>query len=131
MYNLLKPKSGGEGVWFQLQWRGEVEISGGYGLTGTSVTRWGDSPATAPILRPTADGPLSFGTWGEREHVLRAGADHSLHMLVGHQGCGPATLCVLDENFLDLTKDVLTVTVIGKDAGGHEVREATRCKSHC
>jgi hypothetical protein len=126
-----KPKAGLEGVWFRMRWRGKTEVSGGYGVLGRATTRWTDAPATAPILRPTAEGPLSFAVWGTGEIAFTGSSDLPMSVLVGHRGHGPDTLCVLDETFLDLEKDSLTVAVIGKDESGHEVQETTRIKQHC
>jgi hypothetical protein len=126
-----KPKKGREGVWFQMKWRGEVQVSGGYGLRGIHTTRWSDAPATAPILRPTPEGPLTFATYGAAEHVLTPGESHHVSVLVGHAGLGDDALCIVDEHFLKPEGDRLFVTVLAKDAKGREVRERTQIKGHC
>ena len=55
----------------------------------------------------------------------------TLALLAGNFGSGPHRLAVVDEDFLDLEKDVLTATLIGKDAAGKEVRSKTRITRHC
>ncbi|KAF0243920.1 MAG: hypothetical protein FD180_2949 [Planctomycetota bacterium] len=125
------PKSGRHGVWFQMKWRGKVEMSGGYGLAGMDTTVWGGTPALAPILRPTPEGPFSFGTWGAASIELTAGGSTHLNVLVGHKGSGDASLSVVDENFLDLKADRLFVTVVAKDSEGREVKERSQILKHC
>lgn len=124
------PKAGRSGFWFRMNWAGKVEVSGGYGATGTSTTKWGDSLAKAPIFRPCPWGPLRFATWGDESIELSAGSNAHLNVIAGNGGAGPDTLAVVDENFLDLERDVLTVTVIAKGKAG-AVRETTRIKKHC
>ena len=52
-------------------------------------------------------------------------------MIVGSPGSGPNTLMVVDENFLDLERDALTVTVIAKDKYGKRVSATSRIHKHC
>lgn len=126
-------KKGRTGIWFRMQWRGEVEISGGYGAVGTDTTAWTHSVSTAPVLRPTALGPLSFAlySWGAKRVTLPIGKSTKVYVMVGNGGSGPDTLCVLDEEFLDLAQDELWVTLIGHDTDGKEVRCRTRIREHC
>ncbi|HLQ38827.1 MAG TPA: hypothetical protein VK348_13545 [Planctomycetota bacterium] len=125
------PKKGRTGFWFRMLWAGKQEMSGGYAPVGEDTTEWGETPAKAPILRPCPFGPLTFAAWGERKLELRAGNDTHLNILVGCAGSGPDALAVVDEKFLDLERDELNVTVIGKDADGREVKATTRIKKHC
>lgn len=124
-------KTGRKGIWFRMQWRGEEQVSGGYGPSGSDTTIWTGSPATAPVLRPTAMGPLSFALWGEKDVKLTIGGEAHLNVIVGNRGFGPDTLAVLDEDFLDLEQDALYVTVIARDWDDEEVRERSRIQSHC
>jgi hypothetical protein len=122
------------GIWFQMKWNGTEEISGGYAQASRHSTNWSSSPAEAPILRPTPRGTFSFGlyTWGGDEVVLERKGESKVYVMVGNAGSGPDTLAVVDEQFLDLEKDVLTVTLIGEDEEGNEVRgEPVRLKQHC
>jgi len=124
------PKAGRGGFWFRMFWGGKDEVSGGYAASGTSSTTWQPTAAKAPVFRPCPFGPLTFALW-EDSLALHAGQPAHLNVVVGNAGSGPDTLAVVDEHFLDLARDELTVTVIAKDAAGHEVREATRIKEHC
>ncbi len=125
------PKEGRTGFWFRMSWAGKHEMSGGYGPTGLDTTTWGSSPANAPIFRPCPVGPLRFGTWGDAAIELPSGGDVHLNVIAGNAGAGPNTLAVVDENFLNLERDELTVTVLAKDAKGEPVHATTRIKKHC
>lgn len=125
------PKQDRTGFWFRLRWNGRHELSGGYGPLGMNTTAWGDSPANAPILRPCPFGVLRFATWGDQRLSGIAGSAIHVNVIVGNPGSGPDTMMVVDEHFLDLKKDELTVTVIARDAAGKEVRETSRIAAHC
>lgn len=125
------PKQDRSGFWFRMYWAGKHEMSGGYGATGLDTTTWGASPATAPIFRPCPFGPLSFATWGDATIGLRPGQLTHVNVIVGNAGSGPNTLAVVDENFLDLERDELSVTVIASDRDGKPVQETTRILKHC
>src|SRR5262245_54885020 len=125
------PKAGRDGFWFRLYWGGREEVSGGYAALGTSSTTWQPAASKAPVFRPCPHGPLAFAIWNDAPLQLRAGQTAELNVIVGNAGGGPDTLAVVDEHFLDLGRDELTVTVIAKDSSGGEVRESTRIKKHC
>lgn len=126
-------KKGRTGIWFRMQWRGKVEISGGYAPVGTNTTDWSHTATDAPVLQPTAKGPLAFALygWGESEVKLKIGGNDKAYIMVGNRGSGPDTLCAITEDYLDLTKDKLTVTLIARDKDGKEIRSRTRIKEHC
>jgi len=125
------PKEGRSGFWFQFKWNGGTEFSGGYYPKGHDTTTWGDSIETAPIFRATPAGPFEFALWEDANLSLPANAPSHLAAMVGVRGVGEGTLTVVDEHFLDLEKDALIVTVIGRDASGKEVRTENRLKEHC
>lgn len=125
------PKKDRSGFWFRMQWAGKHEMSGGYGATGIDTTSWGAAAASAPIFRPCPVGPLSFATWGDRDIELRPGQATKVNVIVGNAGSGPDTLAVVDEHFVDLERDELTVTVIASDRDGKPVRETSRIREHC
>ena len=124
-------KAGRKGIFFQIKWRGEVALSGGYGDIGSDVTIWSATAAKAPILRPNPRGPLSFATWGSKALVFRPGKATHLNVIAGNRGGGPDTLAVVDDEFIDLKKNELRVTVIAKNALGKEVRARSRISEHC
>jgi hypothetical protein len=125
------PKAGRTGFWFRMTWNGVQEMSGGYGTTGLDTTTWGKSPQEAPVFRPCPLGPMSFGTWGSSAITLPAGGAQKVNVIVGNAGSGPNTLAVVDEHFLDLSRDELLVTVIAKDAQGQTITETSRISDHC
>jgi hypothetical protein len=125
------PKKDRSGFWFRMLWDGQKEMSGGYGKLGLNTTAWSESLAKAPIFRPCPLGPLHFATWGDDAIELTRGAATHVNVIAGNPGSGPDTLCVVDENFLDLERDELTVTVICRDKKGETVTETSRIKEHC
>jgi hypothetical protein len=125
------PKKDRSGFWFQMLWYGKQEMSGGYGQLGMNTTAWSPTLAKAPILRPCPLGPLHFATWGDAEIELKPGAAARVNVIAGIAGSGPDSLCVVDEKFIDLARDELTVTVICKDRNGETVTETSRIKQHC
>lgn len=125
------PKAGRSGFWFRMKWNGQTEMSGGYSLAGIDTTVWGDAPKTAPVFRPCPDAPLHFATWGEAELTLTAGGEAHINVVAGNRGSGPNTLAVVDERFLDLTLEELTVTVIAQDKHGERVSLTSRIQEHC
>jgi hypothetical protein len=125
------PKAGRKGIWFQMNWDGKTEVSGGYARAGYDNTQYGTSLADAPILRPTPLGPLTVGIWGDAHVTLPTGGAANVNFIVGSWGSGPDTLCVVDEHFLVPGKDRLLATVIAKDKTGKEVRAQSEIKQHC
>ena len=125
------PKQERTGCWFRMRWGGGVEMSGGYGLVGTSTTIWGERPASAPILWPNPDRPLSFGLWQEDPVRMRIGQATHLSFVVGSPGAGERSLCVADEHFLLPGRDILVATVVARDAAGKEVRTRNVIADHC
>jgi hypothetical protein len=125
------PKQDRGGFWFRMNWAGKHEVSGGYGLAGLDTTKWSDSLAKAPIFRPCPVGTLTFATWGDEALEFEAGSSPKINVIVGNAGSGPDTLAVVDENFVDLQKDELLVTVIAKDEKGAVVQQTSRILEHC
>jgi hypothetical protein len=124
-------KKGRKGIWFRMKWCGKTTLSGGYGVSGMDTTQWAVSPARAPVFRPTVRGPFSFAFWGKKTVTLPAGGSGSVSILVGSRGSGPDTLAVVDDHFLDLEREELTVTLIARAAAGRELRTRTRITGHC
>ena len=103
---------------------GRVSVSGGRG-----GLEWADSLAKAPILHADPFGTLSFLSTGPGE--LKIDQEETVTLAVGNRGWGPDTFCAVDEEFLDLEKDKLFVTVIAKDSKGNEVKSRFQLKEHC
>ncbi|HKS16618.1 MAG TPA: hypothetical protein VJU16_04845 [Planctomycetota bacterium] len=103
---------------------GKVYVHGGQpGL------EWGDSPLKAPILHADPFGTLTFRSTGPAE--LQIDQEETVTLAVGNWGSGPNTFCTVDENFLDLDKDKLFVTVIAKDSKGNDLKARFQLKEHC
>jgi hypothetical protein len=122
------------GFWFSMKYEGKTEVQGGYSAAGTDTGHWGSDVATAPIFRPTTQGKFAFGLygWGDEEITLTIGEENEVYVMAGNPGSGDDTLTVVDEYFLDLKTNTLTVQVIAKDAEGKEVvSEKTRITQHC
>lgn len=115
-------KTGRRGIWFTMLWCGKETVSGGATRTGMDSTCWGASPNLAPILRPTAEGPLSFAIWGgPPTPVLKIGTPTRLSFMVGNRGSKTDTLCYLSDKFLIPGKDRIFATVIAKDRNGKSI----------
>ncbi|MHC5011936.1 MAG: hypothetical protein ACYTG6_13490 [Planctomycetota bacterium] len=125
-------KTGRTGIWFRMKWNGEVTVSGGTTTRG-DATAWGEGPESAPILRPTPLGRLSFAFygWGVSEVTWTIGEDARIYLMAGNPGSRTDTLCPVDEEFLDLEKDKIVATLIARDAEGNEVRSIAEIDGHC
>jgi hypothetical protein len=115
-------KTGRKGIWFTMLWCGKEVISGGATRTGMDSTCWAPSPGQAPILRPTAEGPLSFAIWGgPAKPILKISASTRLSFMIGNRGSGTDTLCYVSDKFLIPSKDRIFATVIAKDQKGRTI----------
>lgn len=125
------PKAG-KGIWFSLDFGGETFVCGGFDVLGQNCTVWGRSPADAPVLCPTLHGPLSFAFFSPSGEVeLPIGGEEHVNLMAGHRGSGDDTLCPVSEEWLDLLRDTLWVTLIYKDKSGKEARARSQIKEHC
>jgi len=123
------PSADTKGVWFSLKWAGKVPLTGAYRPKGYDSTLWGRSPATAPVFRPTPNGPFSFAIWGPGE--LKRGEANDIRLFAGNKGSGPDSLCPVDDKFLVPEKDRIFATVIARDEDGKEVRLRSEITGHC
>jgi len=115
------------GVFFSMKWGGKEIILAGSHIAGPP--KFAPSPATAPVLRPTLAGPLTFAL--AREGVLTIGEDSDIALRVGHAGSGVDTFCAVNENYLVPGTDKILVTLIARDTADNEVRVRSEIKGHC
>jgi hypothetical protein len=118
-------KTGRKGIWFRMKWCGKEKLAGGSAPTGLDSTVWRESPATAPILRPTIEAPLACAIWGARDVVLPIGKTTGLSFQIGSLGSGPDTLCYVDSEFVKPGPNAIAVTLIAKDRAGKTIEERT------
>ncbi len=116
-------------AWFQMKYRGKLEISGGWPLSGMTHTKWGDSPKTAPVFRPCRDAPVTFGLWGEAE--LKRGQANTITLVAGPAGSVPDALCSVANEHLVPGKDRIIATLEARDADGRALSVRTEIKRHC
>ena len=95
------------------------------------TTIFSKSLETAPVLRPTILGPLSFAIWGKDDVALPIGEETRVFFLVGNRGSGPDTLSAVSEDFLDPATDRIIATLIARDREGKEVQTRNEIKGHC
>jgi hypothetical protein len=115
-------------VFLRMRWNDKVEVMGGYAEEPGPYTQFATRPQEAPVLWPSADGPLSFQRWGEGRLTI-GGAD-DLRVFLGHRGQGRNTFCGLPQTFLPNDVPVLA-TVIYTDAAGKERRVQSELKERC
>lgn len=115
-------------VMMNLKWKNKIEIRGGYAEDPGPYTQFGTSPDTAPVLWPSADGPLGFQRWGGGKLTI-AGSD-DMRVFLGHQGHGKNTFCGLPQTFLP-DKAAVLATVIYTDKDGKEARCQSELTDRC
>jgi hypothetical protein len=107
---------------------GKVRMTGGYGNNDTYL-KFKPTLDEAPILLADPWGPLSFHHAGPDE--LKVGQEETVMLYVGNRGSGFGSFTAVDEDFLDLSKDKIIVTLIAKDREGKKFRQRTQLKEHC
>lgn len=107
---------------------GKVRMTGGYGSNHTYL-KFKPTLEEAPVLLADPWGPLSFHHAGPEE--LNVGEEETVMLYVGNRGSGFGSFTAVDEDFLDLSKDKIIVTLIAKDREGKEFRQRTQLKEHC
>jgi hypothetical protein len=125
------PKEKRVGFWFEMKWNGGTEVSGSYGPVGTDTAEFADSPQKAAIIHPDPNGTLAFALWMSAPVTLTIGGETHVSLVAGHPGLGKDSLAVVDEHFLDLTKEQLFATVVAKDAAGKEITTRSPIRGHC
>jgi len=130
------------GVFFEMLWNGKEAVKCGDIKTKTAVY-FDESIDKAPILRPAPHGKLQFELYRSRteymgnvkfkddEMAVKIGAKITPNFQIGKGGLGKESFCFLSDTFLDLKKDKIFVSIIGKDGGGKELKERFQIKEHC
>ncbi len=116
-------------VFLRMKWRGQEPVNGGYAEDAGPYCRFGDSPATAPILWPGAEGPLAFQRW-IFDKKFPIGGEGDARVFLGHAGVGPNSFCAVTEQFLPPSVPVL-VTLIYTDGEGKERRSQNELRERC
>jgi len=122
----LKLRVSKEGnVMFSLEWEGEHRAAGGYAVKPGPYTRFGKSPAEAPILKPVGEGPFSFQTWmaSETLKIGEEGRANDLKFFVGHAGLGKNTFTSVMHPFLP--EDVSLLATLAYTTKSGEAKEIT------
>jgi hypothetical protein len=91
--------------------------------------RFGDSRASAPVLRAHPYGPLTLRL--TLPDHLRPGSQTKLTLNAGIPGSTPDAYLAVDERFLDLENGKLTADLVARSAGGKDVKKTFRLKNYC
>jgi hypothetical protein len=123
-------RHGGEAarVMLQMKWCGRVMIRGGYAPAVGPYTQFARTPAKAPVLWPSADGPLGFQFWDLKPLAIGQAAD--VRIFLGHQGHGRNTFCAVPDTFLPMAVPVLA-TLVYTDRDGKERRAQAELRERC
>jgi hypothetical protein len=115
-------------VLLQMKWCDRVMIRGGYAPNVGPYTQFETTPATAPVLWPGADGPLSFQFW--EISPLVTGDEGAVSVFLGHQGHGQNTFCAVADTFLPKNVPV-HATLLYTDKQGKEGRARSELRERC
>jgi hypothetical protein len=115
---------------FSMKWAGKDTVYAGNDMTSqTDRTRWGKSPAEAPVLRPCPLGPLEFSFCSPT--TLKTGEATTLVLGAGHRGSGLNAFSQVNDEFFEAGKDRIFATLIAKDDKGEEVKVKAEITEHC
>jgi hypothetical protein len=121
------PRCGGT-VLLSMLWCGRLSVRGGFAPQPGLFTRFAANPADAPVLWPSADGPMSFQILGVEP--LGIGTREELRVLLGHQGIGLNTFCAVSDCFLPNHVPVRAL-LIYRDKEGKEKRSQWELRERC
>lgn len=117
-------------VMIGLQWRGKHSMGGGYpGDPGkVDYMRFGESPATAPVVWANGDGPFQFQLWFSDKLVI--GGETGVSLFIGQLGVGPSTFWAFTQYVLPENEGV-TATLLWRDKDGKEHQEVSQVTGRC
>jgi hypothetical protein len=115
-------------TFLKMDWCGKVVVRGGYAPTAGPYSQFARTPAEAPVLWPTAEGPFSFQFW--MLQPLLVGGSTDVQVFLGHKGHGKNTFCAVPDTFLPKDVPVLA-TLIYNDKDGKERRAQSELRERC
>jgi hypothetical protein len=116
-------------VMVSLTWRGRFKMGGGYPQDpDDGYMRFGDTPASAPVIWANGESPFRFQRWYSGK--LAIGGDDDLKVFVGQPGAGANAFWAFQEHFLPESEGV-KATLIYRDAQGKERRAVCLLKERC
>lgn len=119
-------------VMFGLDWKGKHRVAGGYAIKPGPYTRFGKTPAEAPIVKLVGEGAFAFQTWmAPDELTIDSDArDNDVKFFVGHQGLGDHTFAAMMHPFLP--EDVaLEATLVYTSKSGEQKKLKSVLKDRC
>jgi hypothetical protein len=116
-------------VFLQMKWCDKVRISGGYPSEYPNpYTQFASTLAKAPVLWPSADGPLNFQSWLLKP--LNIGEAEDVRVFLGRKGHGRNTFCAVSDTFLPKEVPILAI-LLYTDKQGKERRAQAELRERC
>jgi hypothetical protein len=115
-------------VSFDMRWRGQERIGGGFGKLVDERLEFSPSLRGAPVLVPGCDQPMQFLRRGNEP--LRRKHLEELLVLAGNPGSGVASFSCLDARALG-EKDTLVATLLYRDGNDRLCSERFEWKNRC
>ncbi len=117
-------------VMVSVVWRGRFKMGGGYpeDPDGGGYMKFGDKPASAPVMWANGDSPFRFQRWNSGK--LPIGGEDDFKVFVGQPGAGASTFWAFQEHFLPESEGV-RATLIYRDAQDKVRRVVCLLKERC